>query len=384
MNNSIEGIHYQTGKPIKVIIKDGIILEIIELEATESKSLIAPGFVDLQVNGFQGIDFNDSNLEESEIQNVTQTLLENGVTTYFPTVITNSDESIRRSLKTISKACSSNKLVQNTIQGIHLEGPFLSKEEGPRGAHPLEYIQAPNWEKFCAWQEETEGRIELITVSPEWTESNGFIEKCVESGVKVAIGHTAANTSQIEAAVKAGATLSTHLGNAAHLMLPRHPNYLWDQLASEKLWMSIIADGFHLPEAVIKVFMKVKPEYTFLISDSTQFAGLPPGKYQSPIGGEVVLNKYGRLFMEKKPELLAGSASSLLQCVNFLVKHQLATLPEAIEMASIRPLQYINKEKSVGLRRGNKADLLVLDFKATELEILQAVKAGELVYSKKH
>lgn len=382
MKNSIEGIHYHTGKPIKVIIEDGSILEIRELKATESKYLIAPGFVDLQVNGFHGIDFNDSGLKESEVQKVSQRLIENGVTAYLPTIITNSDKSIERSLKTIAKACSSNKLVQKTIQGIHLEGPFLSKEEGPRGAHPLQFIQAPNWEKFSAWQEAAEGRIKLITIAPEWEGSLGFIENCVESGVKVAIGHTAANTSQIEAAVKAGATLSTHLGNAAHLMLPRHPNYLWDQLASEKLWMSIIADGFHIHESVIKVFMKVKPQSTFLISDSTQFAGLPPGKYQSPIGGDVVLNENGRLFMERNPKLLAGSASSLLQCINFLVRNQLASMQEAIEMASIRPSQYINEENSVGLKSGNKADLLVLEFKEKELEILQTIKTGELVYSK--
>ncbi|MBN3521432.1 amidohydrolase family protein [Algoriphagus lutimaris] len=382
MKNSLEGIHFQTGKPIQVITRDGIIQEIMELESSESKNLIAPGFVDLQVNGFQGIDFNDSNLKESDVLKVTRAMFESGVTTYFPTIITNSDDSIRKSLKTISLACASNGLIQSTVQGIHLEGPFLSKEEGPRGAHPLKYIQAPNWEKFSAWQEAAEGRIKLITLAPEWEGSFEFIEKCVESGVNVAIGHTAANTTQIEAAIRAGATLSTHLGNAAHLMLPRHPNYLWDQLASEKLWMSLIADGFHLPDTVLKVFLKVKPKTTFLISDATSFAGLPPGNYQSPIGGEVVLNKNGRLYMEKNPGLLAGSATSLLQCINYLVDHHLTSVQEAIEMASVRPMQFLDRGYSRGLSSGSIADLLVLDFNRANLEILQTIKAGELVYSK--
>lgn len=382
MKYSLEGIHFQTGKPIQVIIMDGIIQEIMELESSISKNLIAPGFVDLQVNGFQGIDFNDSNLKEQDVLKVTRAMFESGVTTYFPTVITNSEDSIRKSLKTISLACASNGLIQSTVQGIHLEGPFLSKEEGPRGAHPLKYIQAPNWEKFSAWQDVAEGRIKLITVSPEWEGAVGFIEKCVESGVKVAIGHTAANTSQIEAAIDAGATLSTHLGNAAHLMLPRHPNYLWDQLASEKLWTSLIADGFHLPDAVLKVFMKVKPKTTFLISDSTRFAGISPGNYQSPIGGDVVLSKNGRLYMEKNPRLLAGSASSLLQCINYLVDRQLTSRPEVIEMASVRPLQFLDTGYSGGLRSGSKADLLVLTINGKDLEILQTIKMGKIVYSK--
>ncbi|SIO21163.1 N-acetylglucosamine-6-phosphate deacetylase [Algoriphagus halophilus] len=382
MEYSLEGIHFQTGKPIQVIIMDGIIQEIMELESSKSKNLIAPGFVDLQVNGFQGIDFNDSNLKEQDVLKVTRAMFESGVTTYFPTVITNSDDSIRKSLKIISLACASNGLIQSTVQGIHLEGPFLSKEEGPRGAHPLKYIQAPNWKMFSAWQEAAEGRIRLITISPEWEGAVGFIEKCIESGVKVAIGHTAANTSQIEAAIEAGATLSTHLGNAAHLMLPRHPNYLWDQLASEKLWTSLIADGFHLPDAVLKVFMKVKPKTTFLISDSTRFAGLSPGNYQSPIGGDVVLSKNGRLYMEKNLGLLAGSASSLLQCINYLVDRQLTSRPEAIEMASVRPLQFLDTGYSGGLRSGSKADLLVLNINGKDLEILQTIKTGEVVYTK--
>ena len=95
------------------------------------------------------------------------------------------------------------------------------------------------------------------------------------------------------------------MGNAAHLMLPRHPNYIWEQLAQDQLWATVIADGFHLPDSFLKVVFRMKPETSILISDCTQFAGLPPGNYKSHIGGDVTLNSEGRLCMTDNPKLLA-------------------------------------------------------------------------------
>lgn len=381
METRLEGIHYKTQKPIQLILEGERITKVLESDSRLESIFLAPGLVDLQVNGFQGIDFNEEKLSEEDAITITTHLWQVGVTSYMPTLITGSDQKISKAIKTIVNACSRNVLVDQSILGIHLEGPFISKEEGPRGAHPLEFVQSPNWDLFKSWQEIAEGRIKLITLSPEWDDAVDFIERCAESGVKVAIGHTAANSLQIEAAVKAGASLSTHLGNAAHLMLPRHPNYIWDQLAAEELWTSLIGDGFHLPTSVLKVFMKVKPNKTFLISDSTKFAGLPPGNYSSPIGGEIQLSPSGRLFMRHNPALLAGSASTLLHGINFLIQNDLARPDEAIEMASVKPREYMTGAAKSTLTKGEKADFLVYEKKGSEIKLLQTIKSGKLVYS---
>src|SRR5690606_31509122 len=114
-----------------------------------------------------------------------------------------------------------------------------------------------------------------------WEGAPRFIARAVSSGVVVAIGHTGATSEQIRAAVDSGARLSTHLGNGAHAVLPRHPNYIWDQLACDELWASIIVDGHHLPATVVKCFQRIKgSERLILITDAVSVAGLPPGRYR--------------------------------------------------------------------------------------------------------
>ncbi|MFD1906722.1 hypothetical protein ACFSQ7_26065 [Paenibacillus rhizoplanae] len=150
-------------------------------------------------------------------------LLARGVTSYCPTLITNGPDQLAQAASAIAEAVRTRPDIAGLIAGIHLEGPFLSPEDGPRGAHPLEHICPPDWEAFCRWQEAAEGLIRIITVSPEWPGAAAFISRCTASGVRVSIGHTAASTEQIRQAVAASAVMSTHLGNGTHLTLPRHP-----------------------------------------------------------------------------------------------------------------------------------------------------------------
>src|SRR5699024_223314 len=199
------------------------------------KQIIAPGFVDIQINGYKGYDFNEKSLEKEEWNAVTQHLLDVGVTTFYPTIITNSFDTLSNILKENMKILSEKGMYNGIIGGFHLEGPYLSPFDGPRGAHEKRFIKEPNWEEFCKLQEIAQNQIKIVTISPEWDQAPFFIEKAAKSGVKVAIGHTSANSQQIKNAVEAGAVLSTHLGNGAHITLPRHPNYIWDQLAEENL-----------------------------------------------------------------------------------------------------------------------------------------------------
>jgi N-acetylglucosamine-6-phosphate deacetylase len=232
---------------------------------------------------------------------------------------------------------------------------------------------------FLNWQEAAEGNIQIITLSPEWPGAVSFIEQCVKTGVRVSIGHTAATPEQIRDAVSAGATMSTHLGNGCHLTLPRHSNYIWEQLASEGLWSSIISDGFHLPDPVLKVFLRVKPETTFLVSDTTSFGGLSPGIYAGHIGGEVELSQEGRLFMRKAPDILAGSAQSLLWCVNQLIIKEILPVKDAWKLASLKPMEFLNGVPGEPFQKGDIADIVLFKKSEGGVNILQTIKSGEIV-----
>lgn len=348
----------------------------------ETELLIGPGLVDIQVNGYGGVDYNILQKNFLTLGQIPVKLAQNGVTQHFPTLITNNKEQLGRLFEQLSSLLDSSLNYQSAIPGFHLEGPFISPEDGPRGAHFKEFVTAPNWDWFQFWQEKANGNIRLITLSPEWEGSIAFIEKCVDSGVLVSIGHTNASQEQITNAVKAGARLSTHLGNGAHLMLPRHPNYLWSQLAEDDLCTSVIADGFHLPAEVLKVFVKVKGEKLFLVSDSVALAGMPSGTYTTQVGGKVMLTQEGKLHLADQSQVLAGSASNLLQGINFLVKNQLATLKEAWEMASIRPKNlFESKSKNWIPKSGSDFILGKLD-SDSQLSILKTFQNGREIYSK--
>lgn len=378
---NVEGINCLSGIPEKFEIEHGSIKKISKIENSEKEWLyVGPGLIDLQVNGIKGIDFNDVTLTRHDFAEATRYLLSTGVTTLFPTVITNSDDNILQILKTIHLTCEDDPLVNACVGGVHLEGPFISEAEGARGAHPQKYIKPPDWNLFMKFQEASGGRVKIITLAPEWEYSTEFIRKCRQQGILVSIGHSNATPEQIMSAVKAGATLSTHLGNAVRLMLPRHPNLLWEQLAHDGLYASIIADGFHLPDSFLKVVMRTKGDRTLLISDATCFSGMAPGVYHSHIGEEVILEKKGRLAIKKSPDLLAGATKNLLEDIQYLVHQGLVPLSDAWKMASINPAKFLGKEK-YSLFPGQQADLVIFQL-SERIFVTKVIKNGHVVFEK--
>ncbi|MFB4327111.1 amidohydrolase family protein [Priestia sp. BR_2] len=374
------GRHYATGEPMELAWNpDGRIERVLPRGADE-EIWVAPGLIDLQINGGYGYDFNSLPLTTDTVIQATRRLWEKGLTLFYPTVITNGDEEVEQLLRVIDAACLEDEAVGSTIGGIHLEGPFLSPEEGPRGAHDSRHIKAPDWALFTRWQAASGNRIRIVTLSPEWPEAAGFIRACVESGIIVSIGHTAATPEQIREAVEAGATMSTHLGNGAHLTLPRHPNYIWEQLAQDQLWAGMIADGYHLPDSVIKVMLRAKQSKAVLVSDAVYLSGMPPGEYETHIGGHVVLTPEGRLHLARKPELLAGSAMMLADAVWRLARSGLCTFSEAWDMASVLPAQAMGQGERYGLKRGAQADFVLLEKREEGLLIVETVKGGRSVY----
>ncbi|MDF2724268.1 MAG: N-acetylglucosamine-6-phosphate deacetylase, partial [Paenibacillus sp.] len=229
------------------------------------------------------------------------------------------------------------------------------------GAHLLAYIRDPDWDEFSGWQAASGGRIRMVTLAPERAGAIPFITALRQAGIVAAIGHTAATTEQIERAVEAGATMSTHLGNGSHPIIPRHPNYIWDQLANDKLWAGLIADGHHLPPSVLKVMLRTKRDKAILVSDAVKFAGMPPGRYSTVINAEVELHANGRLNTVTNPAILAGSASSLADGIANAISWGGVTLAEAIRMVTLYPAQLMGQSRLGRLEPGAAGNLTLFD-----------------------
>ncbi|WP_249435744.1 amidohydrolase family protein [Paenibacillus sp. Marseille-Q4541] len=395
IDDSVDGIHYRTGERIRINFLDGRISEIrvlslpvegvselnnhLHLKKSEALPLIGPGLVDLQINGFRGYDLNDPLLTPETVVKVTSLLQQEGVTSYYPTLITSSSNHIEQALLAIATACAEDEDVANIIAGIHVEGPYISPKDGARGAHAAEWVRRPSWQEIARWQEAAKGRIKILTLSPEWKNAEDFIRKCVDEGITVSIGHTSASSAQIRTAAAAGASMSTHFGNGIQPQLPRHPNVLWDQLAAEELWCCLIADGFHVPQEVLKVAMKVKGDHALLVSDAVALCGMPPGYYNTPVGGKVILTSEGRLHLADSPELLAGSAQLLTRGIEYLTRSRICNLHTAWDMASVRPAVKMGLATALGLKVGAPADLLLASWDGDAFKVHGTYKAGKLI-----
>jgi N-acetylglucosamine-6-phosphate deacetylase len=289
---------------------------------------VAPAFWDIQINGRNGHSFSGPDLTVDVAAAIIRDQGHLGTARLCPTLITASVNQLLHGLRTIAEACARFPDVGRRVAGIHLEGPFLSEQEGYRGAHPADAMRDPSWELFETLQHAAGGRIKLITLAPERTGSIEFIRRVTAAGVVVAIGHTAAPGSVIREAASAGASLSTHLGNGIASLLARHPNPIWEQAALESLCASFIADGHHLDRATLRVLAMAKgPTRTILVSDASPLAGLPPGHY-----GEWEIEPNGRIVVAGTPYLagsnsdLATGAGNLLSAIDWTIGQTLAAV----------------------------------------------------------
>jgi N-acetylglucosamine-6-phosphate deacetylase len=300
---------------------------------SSSDLYISPGFFDPQVNGFAGIDFNRKDLTVRDIHQAILTLSSTGVTTFFPTLITASFERLFHQIKILSKAIEGDSLISKMCPGIHLEGPYLSPEKGPRGLHEPQFIRPPKWDEFERLQGACNGRIKMITLAPETEGGLDFIKRAVSRGVVVAIGHTAASDEVLEAAMEAGATLSTHLGNGIGERFPLRRNPFQKQLAMDGLMASIIVDGIHLPDYMVKNITRAKGvDRILLTTDAVSAAGQPPGKFE--LGDlEIEVNNEGRSCLVGT-DSLAGSTLSMPKSITNIIRFAGIDLGTAIKMGS--------------------------------------------------
>lgn len=357
--STLHARHYATGEPVAITVENNRIASIGPSDQKPTQ-WVAPAFFDVQINGCLGIGFNSDSLTPDQVRTVVDRCRSHGIGAFCPTMVTNGFEPIRHGFETLRKMIDADAAFSRRIPGFHLEGPYLSGEDGARGAHPREHTRDPDWDEFRRWQDAAGGRILMVTIAPERTGSLAFIEKLTRIGVTVAIGHTAANGQQIRDAASAGAKTSTHLGNGSHAMLPRHDNYIWEQLAEDRLMMSVIVDGHHLPASVVKCMIRAKGVHrTLLTCDAGPLAGSPPGRY--PLwGNEIEILPDGKTVVAGTP-YLAGSGHFTDRCVGMVMKMAGVSLKDAIDMATIRPRELLSLPVP-RIEKGQPADVMLFDW----------------------
>ena len=375
------GHNASTGEQVEIEF-DSVITHVDPLlSAADETVYVAPGFIDIQVNGFAGVDYNSPDATHEEIARSIGAMFSTGVTRFFPTVITGAPENMLGALKNLADARESLPHA-SAMEAFHVEGPHISPDDGPRGAHPKKWVRAPDLEEFRRLQDAARGNIRLVTLAPEWPGAFHYIEKLTSEGVVVSIGHTAAQPAQIRDAIQAGATLSTHLGNGGHAMLPKFPNYLWTQLAENRLAASFIADGIHLDRDFFRTALRSKGiERSILVTDAVMPAMCAPGFYDL---GEtpVELHEDGRVVLRGGTRL-AGSSLRMDRAIENAMRIGGVSLMEAVAMATVNPARVARiRSRQRALNPGERADLVRFHVEDGRVRIEETWMDGKKVFGR--
>ena len=383
MKYSVKGRSVFSGKNIGIIFDGPVISKAEEIESAEELPYISPGFLDTQVNGYRGIDYRNAGLKKEDVLKLIEMLAASGTTGHFPTIVTWSREGTEKNLKVISSLLDERPELESAVKGIHIEGPYISSEDGARGAHDPRYIRDPDYEEFSRWQEAAGGRIRELTLAPERKGAVDFIKKVSSEGVIISIGHTAASPEVIREAADAGARMSTHLGNGSQSMIPRLRNYIWEQMAEDRLHASIISDGFHLPPSVVKVILRAKElKRILLVSDAVTLGGMKPGIYKWD-NIDVEVFEDGHLGLAGT-EYLAGAGHLLDRSLAWLMNSTDLSIGEAVSLCTLNPNKlFFPEKKAPSLEPGDPADITLFSYNNGDsaLTVLETWRGGERVFT---
>lgn len=340
--------HYQTGELVEFNL-DYEDADSRRVRKGDTDLVFGPGFVDLQCNGFEGVDFNRRETEPIIIAGAIRSMWEHGCTEVLPTFITAAPDALEEFIVDMLQALESDPEAERTVPGFHLEGPFISPVDGARGAHPLEHTRKVSTKLWAQLQKIARGKIKLVTLAPEVRGALPFIAQLRSEKVLPAIGHTMADAATIALAAEAGAMMSTHLGNGCPQMVNRHTNPIFAQLGEDRLAASFIADGIHLPPEVLRSLWRAKgTARSVLVTDAMAAASAPPGRYS--IGEIEVQVGEDRVVRQPGTKNLAGSALTTEHAVAGLVRMAGVSLAEAWDAASIRPWELLRKAGAVKRR----------------------------------
>lgn len=335
----LKAINVLNNKLYSIRIRDGIVVECTVSEDFNEncrRFFIPGGVIDTQVNGYLGNDYSAPDFSSAQAREISVALARKGTLQHFPTIVTRPQRTILRNIREIIKATEQYPEVHNSISGIHIEGPFISNEEGPKGAHDTLSIRAASIKEFDEWRDTAKGLLRVITLAPETEGAIELIEHAVQHGVVCAIGHTGADKKQIDAAFAAGATVSTHLGNGIYAKLDRFHNPIWPQLTNPHNTISVITDGVHVDPDLIAIFAKCKgPHHIILVSDLAPVAGLK-GNNMKWGNLNVDIAEDGSVWISGAP-YLAGAGSSLFRNVFNYSKFTNSDLPSAFRLCTTNP-----------------------------------------------
>lgn len=346
---------------------------------SEELPFISPGFVDIQINGFAGVDFSGADLDVEKAVGVLPAIWSTGVTSFCPTLITNSLEALARNFAILEQARHASSDFDHAVPCYHLEGPYISPH-GSHGAHGTQWMRHPNWEEFMGLQRAAGGRIGIVTLGPELPGAEDFIRQAKSAGVIAAIGHTDGGSEDVHRGAAAGATLNTHLGNGCPEYMHRHRAPLWAQMAIDSLHSSIICDGFHLPHDVVKVIVAVKGiDKVILVTDAVHVAQLPPGKY-SLVGTDIELLESGQVVRADRVSM-AGSALCMNRGVAVFIKFSGCSLAEAIQAATANPANLLQRPTVCSqVAVGQPANLVVFRREPDTLQVERVIAKGRCVF----
>ena len=297
-----------------------------------------PIWIDLQINGYAGVDFNSPGLTVGAVKEVVRRLAADGTAGFCPTFVTGDPEVVVPNIRTVVAARKTDAECERRILGLHLEGPFISSELGAVGSHPIEWVTTPSLEKFARYQDAAEGLVRLVTVAAEIPGMPEFVRAVSEQGVVVSLGHQmAATPAEIEPCLAAGARAFTHLGNGIPNMIPRHDNVIFTALAEDRATVMFIPDGHHLPDTMLKVFTRAVPLSRLIaVSDAQYPAGLQPGHYRVS-GADAVLEPDGLLWNPAR-NCLVGATTPMAKMMQLLQARIGLSLADCLAIGRDNPL----------------------------------------------
>jgi len=259
-------------------------------------------------------------------------------------VVTSTPKVYRHNLPLIANVLRQEEFAGRML-GIHLEGPFISPADGARGAHDERWVRHADIEYLRQLLDWAEGQVRLLTVAAGIDGIKEIIECAIGEGVTVSLGHQMADSAAIDRAAAAGARALTHLGNGVPAVLDRHNNPIWAGLANDDFFAMIITDGHHLPDSVIKTFIRAKAlEKIIITSDASPIAGMPPGRYET-LNNAVVLDESGRLY-NPQTGYMVGSSATMLDCMNYLASLRMLTVEQLVRVGFDNPLKLIGVDAS--------------------------------------
>lgn len=369
----IKGIVPLSGQLLSVAVtyNNGIIESIEKIE-DDSLPFILPGFIDVHTHGGGGMDVNHIKGRE-DIERLSLFYAAHGVTSFLLSIMTDESENMLRLASIIGKECFS-KLPGAELIGIHLEGPFLSEEY--KGCMPSRLIMDPDRNLFDRFIDASHGNIKYITIAPERNGSLDFIKYAVEKGVVVSMGHSSAEYEEAVDAVNAGVTSATHLFNAMKLFHMHRPAISGAALESERVYAEIIADGFHLHPATVRLVIKTKGgDKVLLITDSIMASGLGDGEYSLGVNRVIVKNGDAKTPLGVR----AGSTLTLDKALRNVVSFTSLPLEKVWRMTSLNQALMLSLSDRGKIEEGRRADFVILDEK---LEVMETIVKGRSVYKK--